>query len=57
MEERDMFYYIVRGFLQMFISTFGVICNTVGMIVLTRPEMRSSFTYSSVQSVKVRGCY
>ena len=38
-----MFYYVVRGFLQMFVSTFGAICNTVGVIVLTRPEMHSSF--------------
>ena len=43
MEERDLYYYVVRGFLQMFVSIFGVICNTVGVIVLTRPEMRTSF--------------
>jgi len=33
---------IVLGFLQMFVCIFGIIGNSISVVVLTRPEMKSS---------------
>jgi len=40
--QRTLYYYIVCGFLQMFVCVIGIIGNSISALVLTQPEMKSS---------------
>jgi len=40
--ETTIYYYTVRGFLQIIISVFGIIGNSISAVVLTRPGMSSA---------------
>jgi len=42
MEWREIFEFVVAGFLQIFVCIFGIIGNSISVVVLTRPEMKSS---------------
>jgi len=42
MDWRWIYEYVVAGFLQMFVCIFGIIGNSISVVVLTRPEMKSS---------------
>jgi hypothetical protein len=40
--ELTLYEYVVGGLLQIFVCIFGIICNSISVVVLTRPEMKSS---------------